>query len=213
MVDTGVDDALAITVAWLHPDLSLTGVTSAAGNVSLEQSLTNTRLVLDVVGATSVPLFSGAALRADGLAFEHRDVHGPDGLAGLSGTVGCGEVEAPTAVAPGATLVCLAPMTTLLRMRGGEVVATYARSGEANHAMDPQAADEVRSGWLVHDVAPTASLRGWQPVVGADRIAGLVEALVAHQRRRGAGLGDAEALFALLGSSDPVGDLASLLGR
>jgi inosine-uridine nucleoside N-ribohydrolase len=188
-------------------------VTSAAGNVSLEQSLTNTRFVLDVVGAGSVPLFAGAALRSDGLRFEQRSVHGPDGLAGLSGAVVCGQVEAPTAVAPDATLVCLAPMTTLLDMRGGEVVATFAKPGEANHAMDPQAAKTIRSGWLVHDVAPTASLCGWQPVVGADRIAGLVDALVAHQRRRGAVLGDAEALFALLSSRDPVGDLAGLLGR
>lgn len=213
VVDTGVDDAVALAVAWLHPEMSLTGVTAAAGNVSLEQSLTNTRFVLDALGAWSVPLFAGAARRSDGLAFVHRDVHGPDGLAGLSETLNGEEVEVATVVAPGAVLVCLAPMTTLLPMRRGEVVATYARPGDVNYAMDPQAADRVRSTWRVLDVAPTSSLGGWRSVVGADGISGLVDALLAHQRRRRAGLGDAEALFALVGSSNPVEDLAGLLGR
>lgn len=221
VVDTGVDDALAIVVACLHPALELTGVTSAAGNVSLAQSLTNTRLVLDVVGATSVPLSAGASRRCDGARFASRAVHGSDGLAGMS--VPAGDVEpsgpGPPPVADETTLVCLAPMTTLLDMAPRCVVATYARPRQANHAMDPVAGDKVRSAWSVRDVEPGFGLGRHDPPgavwpKGGQRgaVVDLVRRLVDHQRQRGAGLGDAEALLRLVGSRDPLVDLVGLLG-
>lgn len=219
VVDTGVDDALAIVVAWLHPNLELTGVTAAAGNVSLAQAWTNTRFVLDVVGGGArVPLSAGAAQRCDGRAFTQRSVHGRGGLAGLTARVSrtaIVEAAAPH-VAAGTTLVCLAPMTTLLALPPGEVVATYARPVQANHAMDPQAAQAVRSAWQVHDVVPAATGPPPAPAEGAGLevaglpgldaavrgemapgVAGLVRALLAHQRQRGAGLGDAEAMLVM----------------
>lgn len=219
VVDTGVDDALAIVVAWLHPDLDLTGVTAAAGNVSLAQSLTNTRFVLEAIGAGRVPVSGGAGVRVDGAPFERRYVHGPDGLAGLVGetprsTTLAAATPPMLAVADATTLVCLAPMTSLLPLSPREVVATYARPGEPNHAMDPAAANQVRSCWRVHDVTPQASLSAW-PGAGAGArttdVSWLVDSLVGHQRRRGAGLGDAEALLILAGSRDPVTELVGLL--
>lgn len=219
VVDTGVDDALAIVVAWRHPGLELTGVTAAAGNVSLAQSLTNTRFVLDVVGATPVPLSAGAARRHDGVDFAPRPVHGPDGLAGLSPPTTDVEpsVRGVPVIDDRTTLVCLAPMTTLLAMVPCSVVATFAQPGQANHAMDPVAADTVRSGWSVRDAQPGALPRvDWHdaawPLGGRhDRVVDLVRRLVAHQRRRGVGLGDAEALLGLVGSRDPLADLVRLM--
>ena len=219
VVDTGVDDALAIVVAWRHPGLELTGVTAAAGNVSLARSLAHTRFVLDVVGATLVPLSAGAARRHDGTDFAPRPVHGPDGLAGLSPpTTDVGpSVRGVRVIDDRTTLVCLAPMTTLLTMVPGSVVATFARPGQANHAMDPAAADAVRSDWSVRDAQPgdlplaDRPAAAW-PIGGRhDRAVDLVRRLVAHQRRRGAGLGDAEALLGLVGARDPLADLVRLL--
>ena len=221
VVDTGVDDALAVVVACLHPGLELAGVTCAAGNVSLAQSLANTRLVLDVVGVTSVPVSAGAARRYDGSDFTPRAVHGPNGLAGLSAAADTVEPSVPgvPVVADGTTLVCLAPMTTLLAMAPRSVVATYARPGQANHAMDPMAGDAVRSAWSVCDLEPGDMPRAdsfgaaWPPGGERTRVIDLVRRLVAHQRQRGAGLGDAEALLGLVGSRDPLADLVSLLER
>jgi hypothetical protein len=214
LVDTGVDDALAIVVAWLHPRLTLTGLTCAAGNVLLVQAVANTRHVLGVLGAESVPLSIGASRRQDGRDFVARSVHGPGGLAGLTRSIPEASGVGPAAhleVAPDAALVCLAPMTTLLDLAPREVVATYARPGEANHAMDPVAAQTVRTTWGVHDIRPRSSLTAWPERGRCVGVAGLVDRLVRHQRRRGVGLGDAEALLVLAGAVDPVEELGRLL--
>jgi hypothetical protein len=216
VVDTGVDDALAIVVAVLDPRLSLTGVTCTAGNVSLVQSVANTRHVLDALGAGSVPLTVGADRRRDGRPFVPRTVHGPGGLVGLTPSVpdsaGVGRVDR-LEVAGDTTLVCLAPLTTLLDLAPGEVVATYARPGEANDGMDPIAARTVRTAWTVTHVRPRASLAAWPEMGHQGGVGGLVDRLVQHQRRRGAGLGDAEAVLRLAGTADPVDDLRRLVAR
>jgi len=143
-------------------------------------------------------------------------VHGPGGLAGLTRPVPDADDVGPVAdlvIAPDATLVCLAPLTTLLELDPRAVVATYARPGEANHAMDPVAAQRVRRSWDVSDVRSGSSLTAWPARASSAGVPGLVERLVGHQRRRGAGLGDAEAVFAVAGAADPVADLGHLLDR
>lgn len=216
VVDTGVDDALAIVAAWVHPGLELAAVTAAAGNVTLARAVANTRHVLDGLGAASVPVTAGAPLRCDGQPFRHRDVHGPDGLAGLVGRLPPqGPTSRPPVVdvdASDALLVCLAPLTTLLDAAPRAVLATYARPGEANHAMDTAAADTIRATWLVRDADTSSDLSGWAPRAGpGSPVAGLVDDLVRHQQERGAGLGDAAAVLHLAGAADPARELAALV--
>ena len=216
VVDTGVDDALAIVGAWLHPDLELAEVTAAGGNVTLAQAVVNTRYVLHSIGATSVEVSVGAAHRCDGRPFRRRSVHGPDGLGGLVGPISS---QAPVPWPPPASvdassamLVCLAPMTTLLDVDPGTVVATYARPGQANHAMDTAAADGVRARWLVRDADTSADLSSWVFDAGqGSAVTRLVDHLVHHQRKRGAGLGDAAAVLRLASGTDPVRQLAELV--
>lgn len=57
-VDTGTDDAVAIMLAVLHPDLELVSVTCVGGNTPLPNVVENTCRVLDFIGAT-VPVFAG----------------------------------------------------------------------------------------------------------------------------------------------------------
>ena len=84
VVDTGVDDALALVAAVLHPGLDVVEVVAAGGNVARSQCAANTRFVLGLLGVPAVPVTAGADRRADGLAYAGRAVHGPDGLAGLA---------------------------------------------------------------------------------------------------------------------------------
>ena len=49
-VDTGVDDACALLLAALHPDLELRAVTCVGGNASVDDVVRNTLKVLDVAG-------------------------------------------------------------------------------------------------------------------------------------------------------------------
>jgi hypothetical protein len=59
-VDTGTDDAVALMLAALHPDLELIGATTVAGNVPVAVGTENSLRVLDHIGAP-VPAYQGVA--------------------------------------------------------------------------------------------------------------------------------------------------------
>jgi inosine-uridine nucleoside N-ribohydrolase len=82
-VDTGVDDACALLFAVRHPGLELRAVTCVAGNSPVEDVVRNTLTVLEVAGASQVPVARGAdrpLLRADP-GTDH--FHGLDGMGDL----------------------------------------------------------------------------------------------------------------------------------
>lgn len=237
LVDTGVDDALAVVAAALHPAIALAEVTVCAGNVPLRAAIGNTRLVLAALAAhpdtvagrrgDTVATSRGAAERWDGRPFAARTVHGQDGLAGLGAREG-DDIDGgtpprlPRVAQAAGTLVCAAPQTTLTWLRPGHVLVTYGREGEVNHDLDPDAARHVAGTWSVsHAAAPPAVARhdlddAWSSLAPTERaqpLARLVRALLGHQADRGAGLGDADAVLRLAGSTDPLGDLVDALRR
>lgn len=57
-VDTGSDDAVAIMLAALHPDIDLVAVCTVKGNQPLKNTTENTKKVLDLVNS-DVPLYMG----------------------------------------------------------------------------------------------------------------------------------------------------------
>jgi pyrimidine-specific ribonucleoside hydrolase len=216
VVDTGVDDGLALVVAARHPALALRAVVATAGNVPLGRVLANTTYVLALLGV-DVPVAAGVDRRLDGSAYPVREVHGPDGLGGWGPRRESDPVtfpEAGTLLATGAdTLVSLGPLTVVTESlalneapRGPvEVVASCSAPGEANHAMDPEAADVLTRSGLpvvndggpgfhrpVPDQAQARTLTG-----SADRVAALAGRLLAHQAGRGAGIGDAGVVLRL----------------
>ena len=58
-VDTGTDDAVAIMLAALHPDLELIGITTVNGNVEVRYCTDNTLRTLDFIGRGDIPVFEG----------------------------------------------------------------------------------------------------------------------------------------------------------
>lgn len=58
-VDTGTDDAVAIMLAALHPDLDLTAITVVNGNVPVENCTDNTLRTLDWIGRSDIPVYQG----------------------------------------------------------------------------------------------------------------------------------------------------------
>ena len=82
-VDTGVDDACALLLAALHPDVELRAVTCVSGNASVDDVVRNTLKVLDVAGRPDVPIARGAARPLLEPAGDARHVHGDDGMADL----------------------------------------------------------------------------------------------------------------------------------
>lgn len=60
-VDTGTDDAVAIMLAALHPELELVAVTTVNGNVAVENCTDNTLRVLEWIGRGDIPVYEGLA--------------------------------------------------------------------------------------------------------------------------------------------------------
>src|SRR4051812_15071601 len=58
--DPGTDDAFAIMLAALHPQIDLLAVTTVNGNAALPDTTENALRVLDHIGA-AVPVYAGAA--------------------------------------------------------------------------------------------------------------------------------------------------------
>src|SRR2546428_7758984 len=58
--DPGHDDAIALLLALASPELDLLGVTTVAGNQTLEKTTANAIRVLDFVGRGGIPVAAGA---------------------------------------------------------------------------------------------------------------------------------------------------------
>jgi len=82
-VDTGVDDACALLLAALHPQVDLRAVTCVGGNAGVDDVVRNTLTVLDIAGRAGVPVARGAARPLLEQARDARHVHGDDGMADL----------------------------------------------------------------------------------------------------------------------------------
>lgn len=82
-VDTGVDDACALLLAALHPDVDLRAVTCVGGNTDVDQVTRNTLAVLEIAGRSDVPVARGAERPLIERSVHARHVHGDDGMGDL----------------------------------------------------------------------------------------------------------------------------------
>jgi inosine-uridine nucleoside N-ribohydrolase len=82
--DPGHDDAIALLLALASPELDLLGVTTVAGNQTLELTTANAIRVLDHVGRQDVPVSAGAARPLVRQRHVAANVHGDSGLDGPS---------------------------------------------------------------------------------------------------------------------------------
>jgi purine nucleosidase len=175
-VDTGVDDAIALAMAVTSGEIRLLGVSTVAGNVSLEQATSNTLRVLDYLGAFDVPVFPGMSRPLVRDHFDAAHFHGVDGLGGapVPGSNRQAEsVTAPEFIVQSArehrgdlTMVFVGPLTNLAValalepalpemvsrtvIMGGafDVPGNATRFAEFNIAVDPEAARIVAESGL-----------------------------------------------------------------
>ena len=78
--DPGIDDAFAIAFACGHPGLELRGVTTVAGNVSLDRTTHNALAVLEFLGHGRVPVAAGSPVPLLRPFEDAHSVHGTSGL-------------------------------------------------------------------------------------------------------------------------------------
>jgi pyrimidine-specific ribonucleoside hydrolase len=171
--DPGHDDALAIVLALARPEIELLGITTVAGNATLENTTRNALAVLTLIGRTDVPVAVGAAapLRRPLITAAH--VHGVSGLEGAElpePTVAPIDEDAVTFIAHSVaesdapvTLVPTGPLTNIalfrarhpdlfarvghICMMGGSIgEGNITASAEFNIWVDPEAAADVFNG-------------------------------------------------------------------
>ena len=82
--DPGHDDAVAILLAAASPAIDLLGITTVAGNQTLEKTTLNARRVCSVAGITAVPIAAGCGRPLHGASWTvaAADIHGESGLDG-----------------------------------------------------------------------------------------------------------------------------------
>jgi purine nucleosidase/pyrimidine-specific ribonucleoside hydrolase len=114
--DPGHDDAIALLLALASPEIRLLGVTTVAGNQTLEKTTANAIRVLDHVGRSDLPVAAGAARPLVRERHVAANVHGETGLDGPELPLAAREPEPAHAidwiadtVAASADLVTLVP--------------------------------------------------------------------------------------------------------
>ncbi|MBM7616845.1 purine nucleosidase [Weissella uvarum] len=83
-LDTGVDDALAIAYALATPDADLIGIAASYGNTLVDTAAANSLKLLELLGATDVPVYRGFSHSSTTDDFEtmqiSMDIHGNNGI-------------------------------------------------------------------------------------------------------------------------------------
>lgn len=78
--DPGVDDAVALLLAFASPEFELLAVTTVGGNVAAAKTARNACLIREVAGRDDVPVYAGATRPLVRDAVEAGDFHGVEGL-------------------------------------------------------------------------------------------------------------------------------------
>src|SRR5919197_687576 len=163
--DPGHDDAIALLLALASPELELLGVTTVAGNQTLEKTTANAIRVLEHVGREDVPVAAGADRPLVRAPFVAAYVHGETGLDGPDLPPARGRPADQHAVdflaeriGPGVVLVPTGPLTNvalllarypekrpdrIVLMGGAIAEGNVTPAAEFNIWADPEAAARV----------------------------------------------------------------------
>jgi inosine-uridine nucleoside N-ribohydrolase len=187
--DPGIDDALALLLAWGSPELRLAGITTVAGNVPLAEATRNLLRLLALRGVEPrPPVAEGAAVPLTRPLVTATGYHGDDGLGDLAdwpppagalapqGAVTL-IVETARQAAEPLTLVALGPLTNValaverdagamrrlarVVVMGGavDVPGNVTPATEFNIHVDPEAAARVLAAGLPLDLVPLDATR------------------------------------------------------
>jgi len=166
--DPGHDDAFALLLAVASPEVELIGVTTVAGNQTLEKTTANALKVLELAGRGDVPVAAGAADPLVRVRDVAAHVHGESGLDG------------PDLPAPAASPVdrhAVQFMADLIRKHGGKV--TLVPTGPLTNvalllALEPDARPEriVLMGGSIGEGnrTPAAEFNIWADPEAAQRV-------------------------------------------
>ena len=182
--DPGVDDALALLLAWRSSEISVRALTTVAGNVPLDAATANACRLVALCRPSPVPMVApGAAAPLTRPLVTATHYHGDDGLGDVAdwprATVDLAPMSAPALIGEAAgrfgrdlILIALGPLTNVARaleadaaalgqvgrlvIMGGavDVPGNVTPTAEFNMHVDPEAAARVFAADLPIDLVP-----------------------------------------------------------
>jgi len=162
--DPGHDDAIAILLALASPEVELRGISTVAGNQTLDKTTRNALKVLELADRTDIPIVAGADAPLRRTLRTAANVHGESGLDGpdlpepTTRTVDGDVVDVLAGwLEPGVVLVPTGPLTNVARLlerhpqatarivwMGGAIAeGNVTPAAEFNAYVDPEAARAV----------------------------------------------------------------------
>jgi purine nucleosidase len=81
--DPGVDDAIALMLAFAAPEFDILGITTVAGNVPLSLTSTNARRICELLNRRDMRVFAGCPRPILRSLITAEEVHGETGLTGI----------------------------------------------------------------------------------------------------------------------------------
>jgi pyrimidine-specific ribonucleoside hydrolase len=165
--DPGHDDAIAILLALASPEVELRGITTVAGNQTLEKTTRNALKILELADRTDIPVAVGADAPLMRTLRVAANVHGESGLDGpdlpeptTTPVKGYGADVLDTWLEPGLVLVPTGPLTNvalllerhpdvkqrlerIVWMGGAIAEGNVTPAAEFNAFVDPEAAAAV----------------------------------------------------------------------
>jgi inosine-uridine nucleoside N-ribohydrolase len=165
--DPGHDDAIAILLALASPEVELRGITTVAGNQTLDKTTRNALKVLELAGRTDIPVAVGADAPLVRTLRTAANVHGESGLDGpdlpepvTSPVDGHAADVLAELIEPGVVLVPTGPLTNIalllerhpdvrerlehiVWMGGAIAEGNVTPAAEFNAFVDPEAAAAV----------------------------------------------------------------------
>jgi len=163
--DPGHDDAIAILLSLASPEVELRGITTVAGNQTLEKTTRNALKILELAGRTDIPVAAGADRPLVRELRTAAHVHGESGLEGPDlpePTTAPVDAHAAELLAellePGVVLVPTGPLTNvalllerhpdvkperIVWMGGAIAEGNVTPAAEFNAFVDPEAAARV----------------------------------------------------------------------
>ncbi|NNC36360.1 MAG: nucleoside hydrolase [Hyphomonadaceae bacterium] len=82
--DPGQDDAVMLMMAFAKRDqLDILGICTVAGNVSIDKTTRNARIICEICGQTDIPVYAGYAAPLKRRLFTADEVHGEEGMNGV----------------------------------------------------------------------------------------------------------------------------------
>lgn len=82
--DPGVDDAIALLLAFASPELHVLGVTTVAGNVPMQRVVRNAQQVCELAGRSDIGIYEGCRRPMLRQLATAEEVHGESGLGGVT---------------------------------------------------------------------------------------------------------------------------------